>query len=112
MAKNKFNAKKIIIDGHKFDSIKEGRYYMQLCLQKKATNPARRVVSIELQPRFDIIVNEKKIGFYKADFRVNYGDGRTEIIDVKGLKKGSAYALFKLKKKIVEALYSIEIIEK
>lgn len=109
---NKFGAKKIIIDGIKFDSIKEGRYYMQLCLQKKATNPSRRVVDLELQPRFDIIVNNKKICHYKADFRIRYADGRIEVVDVKGLKKGSSYQLFKLKKKLVEALYGIEIIEK
>ena len=109
---NKFNAKTIIIDGIKFQSIKEGNYYKQLLLQKKAKNESDRVVHIELQPRFDIIVNGKKIGFYKADFKTTYADNRIEIVDVKGLKKGSAYQLFKIKKKIVEALYNIEIIEK
>ncbi|MCK5613028.1 DUF1064 domain-containing protein, partial [Candidatus Pacearchaeota archaeon] len=98
---NKFNAKKTIIDGIKFDSKKEANYYQQLLLQKKAKNDSDRVVHIELQPRFDIIVNWKFIGFYKADFRVKYADN-----------KGSAYQLFRLKKKLVEATYNIEIIEK
>ncbi len=109
---NKFGAKKTEVDGIVFDSKKEANYYSQLKLQKKAKNKVDRVVSIELQPRFDIVINGQKIGFYKADFRVVYTYGRTEIIDVKGLKKGSAYQLFRLKKKIVEALYNIEIIEK
>lgn len=109
---NKFGAIKTIVDDIKFDSKKEANYYSLLLLQKKAKNEADRVVSIELQPRYDIIINKQKIGFYKADFRVNYRFGRTEIVDVKGLKKGSAYQLFRLKKKIVEALYNIEIIEK
>ena len=47
-----------------------------------------------------------------AKIRVIYANGTKKIIDVKGLKKGSAYQLFKLKKKIVEALYNIEIIER
>ena len=110
--KNKFNAKKCEYKGIKFDSLKERDYYIQLELQKKATDHKDRVVDIELQPIFDVIVNNKKICKYKADFVVIYADLRIEYIDVKGLKKGSAYQLFKLKKKLVEALYNIEIIEK
>jgi hypothetical protein len=109
---NKFNAKKTTIGGITFDSKKEGNYYRQLLLQKKAKKDSERVVSIELQPRYDIIVNSQKIGFYKADFKATFADGNIQIIDVKGLKKGSAYALFRLKKKLIEAIYDIEIIEK
>lgn len=109
---NKFNAKKIIIAGILFDSKKEGLYYYKLLMLKKAKNKDERVVDIELQVRYNIIVNNTKIGFYKADFRVKYANKRTEVIDVKGLKKGSAYQLFRLKKKLVEAIYNIEIIEK
>lgn len=109
---NKFNAKKIVIDGIKFHSKKEGRYYLQLLQQKKATNPANKVIKIEFQPRYNISVNSKYIAFYKADFKVTYADEHVEIIDVKGLKKGSAYQLFRLKKKLVETIYNIEIIEK
>jgi hypothetical protein len=109
---NKFGAKKTVINGITFDSIKEADYYRQLLLQKKAKKDTERVVSIELQPRYDIIVNSQKIGFYKADFKVRRADGSIQIIDVKGLKKGSAYALFRLKKKLIEAIYDIEIIEK
>lgn len=107
--KNKFNAKKTIVDNITFDSKKEANYYKRLCLLKKATR-IDKVLNIELQPRYDIIVNKIKIGFYKADFKVTYPN-RVEIVDVKGLKKGSAYQLFRLKKKLVEALYNIKIIE-
>lgn len=108
---NKFNAKKVIIDGIKFDSTKEGNYYKRLKLQQKAVNPAERVVDIKLQVRYDIVVNEKKICFYKLDFQVTYADGRKEYVDVKGHKKGAAYQNFRLKKKLVEALYNISITE-
>lgn len=108
---NKFNAKKTIINGITFDSKKEAVYYQGLLYLRAAKDEADRVVSIELQPRFNIIVNDQKIGYYKADFSVKYANGQTKIIDVKGLKKGSAYQIFKLKKKLVEAIYNIEIIE-
>lgn len=109
---NKFGAKKTTINGIEFDSKKEAVYYSGLQTLRLAQHDNNRVVDIELQPRYDIVINDKKIGFYKADFKVTYADKRIEIIDVKGLKKGSAYQLFRLKKKLVEALYNIEIIEK
>lgn len=112
---NKFGAKKVIIDGIKFDSIKEGRYYQLLVALKKAKNEADRVIKIELQPKFRYEIEYKANGnvykkraFYKADFKVIYADCRIEIIDVKGYKTD----IYKQKKKIIEALYNIEIIEK
>lgn len=108
---NKFGAKKTIIRDLKFDSKKEADYYCRLVLQQKAKDEKDRVINIELQPRFDIIVNDINIGFYKADFKVKYADGKEKVIDVKGHKQGCAYQLFRLKKKLVEAIYSIKIIE-
>ena len=109
--RNKFGAKKTVVDGITFDSKKEAQYYIRLNMMTKASNKTDRVLKIELQPKYDIVINGKKVAFYKADFKVLYGDGRIEIVDVKGLKSGAAYQYFKLKKKIVEALYNIEIIE-
>jgi hypothetical protein len=109
---SKFNAKKTDVDGVVFDSKKEASYYIKLKALRKAKNEAERVSYIELQPKFDIIIDDKKLGFYKADFRVGYADGRTEVVDIKGYKKGAAYQLFRLKKKVIEALYNINIIEK
>jgi hypothetical protein len=109
---NKFGAKKVIVNGIKFDSIKEGEYYKQLLLQRKAIDRTKRVIDIELQPPYKVEVEGKHICNYKADFKVLFADGHTEVIDVKGYKKGCAYEYFKLKKKLVEALYNIKIIEK
>ena len=108
MVKNKFGAKKIEIDGHTFDSLKEGRRYNELKLLIRCGN----IESLELQPKYPIIVNGVKIGFYKADFRYfDCAKCMTVVEDVKGLKKGSAYQLFRLKKKLVEAIYKIKIEE-
>lgn len=105
--KNKFGAQKTEYNGRVFDSKKEARRAFEL----EAMRRAGEVVKIDYQPRYDIIVNGKNIGYYKADFRVTYSDGRIEIEDVKGLKKGSAYSVFRIKKKLVEALYDVKIVE-
>jgi hypothetical protein len=109
---NKFGAVKVISgDGIKFDSKKEMNYRRILENMKHAVIVSNRVDSYEMQVRFDILVNGYNCGFYKLDFLVKYADGRIRYIDVKGLKKGSAYAMFRLKKKLVEALYNIKIEE-
>jgi hypothetical protein len=108
---NKFHAKKVETKDGVFDSKKEYAYFMQLRQMQKAIDPKRRVVEIRRQVRYDVNVNNKFICFYKLDFQVTYADGRTEFVDIKGLKKGSAYQNFRLKKKLVEAIYDIEIIE-
>lgn len=104
---NKYNAKKTIYNGFKYDSKKEAEYAMTLDMLKKATNDSDRVIEYERQVPFVCIVNDKKICTYKADFRVYYADKRIEIVDVKGFKT----SIYKLKKKLVEALHNIEIIE-
>lgn len=109
--RNKFNAKRIVTEHGTFDSKKEYAYFKTLLLKKKAINPSEKVIAIDKQVRYNIDVNGKRIGFYKLDFQVTYADGRVEYVDVKGLKKGCAYSLFRIKKKLVEAIYSIIIKE-
>ena len=105
---NKFHAKKITIDNHVFDSLKEGRRYQELKLLERC----KKIHTLELQKRYDIIVNGVQIAFYKADFRYFDVDSSSLIVeDVKGLKKGAAYQLFQLKKKLVETIHAIRIIE-
>jgi len=116
--RNKFNAKKIIYNKVIYDSKKEAHYRMQLDLQRRAKNKKDRVISVEEQVRYDIILpcklNKKDMlmCFYLLDFKVEYADGRIEHIDVKGTTKGCVYQHFRLKKKLVQAQYGITIIEK
>lgn len=115
MKENKYFAKKTKYKGNIYDSKKEAQYAMLLDNEIKKGN----IIKYERQIRFDIRVDQNTIAFYKADFKVYYrnrldqkGDGPIEYWDIKGLKKGGAYQLFRLKKKLVEALYHIKIIEK
>lgn len=100
--RNKYRAKKCVIDGIKFDSQKEGRRYTALKLLEKSG----AIKDLELQPKYDLIVNGSKVGFYKADFRYVEND-RLVVEDVKGMKT----PMYNLKKKMIKAIYNIDIFE-
>ena len=104
---NKYRAKKTTIDGITFDSKKEAARYAELKLMERG----KAIKYLKLQPEFPIEVKDHKgdyvkICTYKADFVYHEGD-RLIVEDVKGVRT----PVYKLKKKLVEALYGIEIIE-
>ena len=100
--RNKYRAIKTIVDDITFDSKKEARRYVQLKLLVKAGV----VTKLELQPRYDLIINTVKCGFYKADFR--YFENGKEVVEV---VKGMKTSVYNLKKKLIKAIYGIEIFE-
>lgn len=98
----KYQNKKIIVNGIKFDSKKEAnRYYELLLLQK-----AKIITNLELQPKFLLQDGFKKNGKtyrrieYIADFKY-IENGKTIVEDVKGFKT----EVFKLKHKLFEYKY-------
>ena len=93
---NKFNARKVVVDGHSFDSAAEGRRYASLA----ALERAGKIAELELQPRFDCVVAGVKICAYIADFRYRR-DGTAIVEDVKGVRT----ALYRLKRKLAEACH-------
>ena len=104
-AMTKYRAVKTEVDGIIFDSKKEAARYKELILLEKSG-----VIShLELQPRYDCVVNGKKICSYRADFRY-FNDQNSVVEDVKSsyTAKNSTY---RLKKKLVEALYPGVIIQ-
>lgn len=101
---SKYHNKKTEVDGITFDSKKEANRYQELLLLERAC----QIVDLELQPNFKLIVNGIKVGSYRGDFR--YKDaltGNTVIEDVKGMKT----PVYNLKRKLVKALYDIDIVE-
>ena len=101
---SKYHAIKTEVDGRVFASRAEARRYSELCLLEKAGEIKR----LETQPVYPIVVNGKKICTYIADFRYfDSGFSREIIEDVKGMKT----PVYRLKKKLVEALYNITITE-
>jgi len=108
---NKYNAIRTDYKGSLYDSRKEAEFAQELDLLKKAKKKADRVIRWDRQVRYDIKVKGKYIGFYKLDFRVYYDNNSVKNFDVKGYKKGCGYSMFRLKKKLVEALHGIVIEE-
>jgi hypothetical protein len=96
--KNKFNAKKTKVDGYTFDSIKEAVRYKEL----KMLQDSGEVNFFLRQVPFDVGAGIK----YRLDFMVFWGDGTITCEDVKGVQTET----FKIKKKLVEEKYPIEII--
>lgn len=95
--KSKYNANRCIIDGIKFDSMKEANRYKELKLLEKAG-----VISgLELQPRFELIPKQIYRGktIRKADYIADFKyikDGVLVVEDTKGFRTD----LYKLKKKM------------
>lgn len=85
---NKFNAKKKVVDGIKFDSKAEADYYQQLKLRLRAGE----IKGFGRQPKFEILPKFEKHGkkyrpiTYTADFEIHHLDGSVEIVEVKGMR--------------------------
>jgi hypothetical protein len=92
---SKYNSKKVKIDGHCFDSIKESQYYSTLKLLLKS----KKIKGFCLQSKFILGENIS----YKADFIVFELDGSCRIIDIKGYET----EIFKLKKKLFDEEFDL-----
>jgi Protein of unknown function (DUF1064) len=103
---SKYRNQRTESNGIGFDSRKEANRYQEL-LWMEATG---LIVGLECQPRYDLVVNGHKIGFYRGDFRYEeVATGKSITEDVKS--PITKTAVYKLKKKLVKALYGVEIIE-
>lgn len=99
----KYGSKKTEIDGIKFDSKAEAKYYEQL----KWLLEHKKIKSFRLQPRYTLLESFRKNGKtfrkieYIADFEVKHLDNSIEVVDVKGYET----PVFALKRKLFEKLY-------
>ena len=80
----------------------EGRYYQGLKILLENGD----ISNLEIHPKFPVLVNGHKICVYYADFRYTE-NGVVVVDDVKGFRTKE----YKIKKKLVEALYGITIRE-
>lgn len=99
----KYNNRKTVIDGITFDSAKEARRYGELKLLQRAGE----ISNLNLQSEYELTVNWQKICKYRADFEYTTKDGRKVVEDVKGVRT----PVYQLKKKLMKAVYNIEIKE-
>lgn len=107
---SKYKNKKVVYDGIEFHSQKEGNYYLKF----KAMRDLGLIRDLELQKEYILqdkfVLNGKtrrKIT-YKADFSyVTTEDNKLHVVDVKGFKT----EVYKLKKKLFEYKYKVELEE-
>lgn len=92
-------------DFHYFASKLEAKRFAELCLQMDLG----QITELEVQVPFPVIINGKAVTTYKADFRYRDRNGKEILEDVK--PQLFRDELYKLKKKLIEAIYPITITE-
>ncbi|MGX7108334.1 DUF1064 domain-containing protein [Facklamia miroungae] len=107
--KHKYRAKKVVIDGITFDSKAEAMYYNHLKFLKKAgvvKNFSQQVEYI-LQDKFEHPSTGKTVRAikYVPDFLIAYTNGKSEVVDVKGMQTKE----FKLKAKLFINKYQVPL---
>jgi hypothetical protein len=99
---SKYGAQAVVVDGHRFASKRESAHY---CLLRVRV-AAGEITELVLQPRFPLVVEGVKVGEYRGDF--SYVErGVFVLVDVKGVRT----PVYRLKKKLVKALYGLDIQE-
>jgi hypothetical protein len=109
----KYYNKKTVYNGIKFDSKKEADRYVVLTLLQKAG----KISDLQVQVPFELIPSQKVDGLtaerpcvYYADF-VYRENGKLVVEDTKGYKKGTAYDVFSIKRKLMLHIFGIRIRE-
>ncbi len=98
----KYGNTKTDVDGIKFDSKLEARRYTEL----KYMQMAGEITELELQPEYEFSINGVLVCKYRADFAYIRANVRV-VEDAKGVKTPE----YIIKKKLMRAVYNIEIKE-
>lgn len=101
MIRHKFNAVRTEVNGEKFSSKREARYYQQLLLAQKS---GELLFFLRQVPIYFTDGSNVK---YICDFVEFWKNGEVIFRDVKGMKT----AMYRLKKKVIESQYPIKIEE-
>jgi hypothetical protein len=106
--KNKYNAAGERIDGMWFASAAEGKRYLQL----KSMMERNMIDNLRCQVKLPCVVNNRLICTYIADFAYVVIDDRgVGIRSIWEDVKGMITDVYKIKKKLVQAVHNIEILE-
>ena len=95
------------IDGHKFSS-KEGARYAEL----KQMMKTGEISDLQIKPRYELMVNERLICRYFADFSYKHGVEPINLVveDVKNRKSGGSFDIFRIKAKLLKAIHGIDVV--
>lgn len=99
---NKYRNEKSEVDGIVFASKREAARYQELRILEREG----LIGGLTLQPKYPLTVNGEKVGTYIGDFA--YIENQEVVVeDAKGMKT----AVYRLKRKLMKAIYGIEIRE-
>lgn len=101
---SKYRNIKVNIDGKKFDSQKEFRRYMVL----RDMEAKGEISDLRCQPRYDLVVNGKKVCAYVGDF--SYLKGGEEVTEDVKSPYTAKLPEFRLKFKLFHVLMGREIV--
>jgi hypothetical protein len=102
--KGKYKNKKNEVDGYSFDSIAESNRFLEL----KILQAGGVIKSLSLQPRFKLQINNSLVCTYVGDFSyIKTENNETVVEDVKAVRTRT----FIIKKKLMHAIYGIEVTE-
>ena len=99
----KYRNVRTVVDGIEFDSKKEAKRYQELKLLEKA----KQIFTLATQPRYSLTVNNQLICTYVADFEYSNLLGDVTVEDVKGVRTEA----YRIKRKLMKAIYGIDILE-
>ncbi len=99
----KYKNKRVECDGYGFDSGHERDRYVDLKMLQRAGT----IVDLQLQPRYPLEVNGILVGTYVGDFYYVDAKGDPHCEDAKGVRT----AVYKLKRKLVKAIYGVDVEE-
>lgn len=102
MIAHKYRAIPTEVDGYRFPSKKQAKRYAELKILEKQG----LISNLMLEVPYPVAIAGKPICKYVADF-VYEDHGKQIVEDTKGYRTRE----YRLKKKLVEALYNLEIIE-
>lgn len=105
-APSKYRNVRTTVDGWTFDSRREADRYQVLLMRGRAG----LLRNLELQPSFVLVVAGVKVGVWRGDFRYEVLAGGVWVSVVEDVK-GFLTPVYRLKKRIVEALYGFKIQE-
>lgn len=101
-SKQKYGARRMIVDGHDFPSERQANRYRELKLSERAG----QITDLEIEVPYDISINGYHVCTYIAD-AVYSEQGRRVVEDSKGM----ATPVYKLKRRLMKAVHNVEILE-
>lgn len=112
MSKSKYLNVRVKADNHSFDSKKEYYHYLRL----KDDLAKGNISGFDVHTVFPLAIDGVLICKYESDFVVYNNNGERTVVDVKSsgyaaYKKTQAYAVYRIKKNLMKAIYGIDVVE-